>query len=418
MPLTSYLIVKDVCYPVMLSDKIFRYPKIMMLNTLSTIVVMLLVFASTHSNALIQSKKTGIEDISSSRASVLDSTFSSLIEKHKINTAGVAVIKNRRVIWHNQFGLQSEGVPANARTLFDIASLTKTVTAETILRLVAKGQLSLDESIAPYWIDPDLKEHPKIHELTPRMLLTHRSGFMNWRYFSDERKLDFIHTPGTTFGYSGEGFEYLANYAESKIGIPFEQLVESTIFEPLGMKNSSIAVHKKNLPYIAKPLDENGKFYGYYCQPWGYCAEEGSYSAAAGLVTTVADYAKFFISSMNGEGLSLAIKQDRNTMQGIQFNQSDIVCGQTPEVQCPVQLGYGLGWSMSHLQDDKLIGHRGTNWTVVSLAYYYQSSGDGLIIFFNAPNKAGIAGMVDALKLLDPDSPELPGYELRLARAN
>lgn len=389
-----------------------------MLKLTSTIVVMLLVLNSSDSNALVNSSKIDIEDISSVRASTLDQSFSDLVKKHKINTAGVAVIKNRKVIWHNQYGLQSEGVPANKETLFDIASLTKTVTAETILRLVAKGQLSLDESIAPYWVDPDLKANPQIQELTPRMLLAHKSGFINWRYFSDDKKLDFINAPGTTFGYSGEGFEYLAKYAENKIGMPFEQLVESTIFEPLGMKNSFIVVHSKNFPHIAKSMDENGKFYGYYCQPWGYCAKEGSYSAAAGLVTTVADYAKFLISSINGEGLSLALKHHRNTMQGIQFTQNEIVCDQSAEAQCPTQLGYGLGWSMSQLQDDKLIGHRGTNWATVSLAYYYQGSGDGLIIFFNAPNKAGIAGMIDALKLLDPDSPELLGYELRLARTN
>jgi hypothetical protein len=119
---------------------------------------------------------------------------------------------------------------------------------------------------------------------------------------------------------------------------------------------------------------------------------------------------------MQGEGLNPELLQDRNTMQGIQFTQGEIDCDQASEVQCPTQLGYGLGWSMSQLKDDKLIGHRGTNWSVVSLTYYYQGSGDGLVIFFNAPNKAGLAAMVDALKLLDPDSPELPGYELRLAR--
>mgnify|MGYP001171675328 CR=1 FL=1 len=71
---------------------------------------------------------------------------------------------------------------------------------------------------------------------------------------------------------------------------------------------------------------------------------------------------------------------------------------------------------MSIFDDEKLIGHRGTNWKVVSLAYYYPSSGDGLLFFFNGPNKLAIAGMIDALKLLDPDSPQILGYQLRLAR--
>jgi CubicO group peptidase (beta-lactamase class C family) len=381
-------------------------------------VFFLLSFFCLDTSAQKIFKKNDIENISSSRALMLDNSFLALVNKHKINTAAVAVIKNRKVIWENHYGQQSPGTPASENTLFNIASLTKTVTAETILRLVAQGKLSLDEPIAPYWIDPDLKGDPNIHRLTARMLLTHTSGFMNWRYFSDDRKLSFIKTPGTTFGYSGEGFEYLAKYAEKKLGTPFEQLVQSTVFDPVGMDSASISVHKKNFSRIAKPLDENGKFYGYYCHPSGFCQKEGSYSAAANLVITIADYAKLLISSMEGEGLNPKLEQDRNTMQGIQFTQSDIDCSITPDIQCPTKLGYGLGWSMSHLKEGKLIGHRGTNWSVVSIAYYYQDSGDGLVIFFNAPNKAGIAGMIDALNLLDPDSPEIPGYKLRLARTN
>lgn len=362
--------------------------------------------------------KPDIDNISESRAIVLDASFVEIVEKHKINTAGVAVIKNNKVIWSNQYGVQSEGIPASPNTLFNIASLTKTISAETILRLAAQGRLSLDESIAPYWIDNDLREHPSVKELTPRMLLTHTSGFLNWRYFSDDRKLDFVHPPGTVFGYSGEGFEYLAKYAEEKLNIPFEDLVKSTIFEPIGMKNAYLSVDEANFKHMAKPLDQNDKFYGYYCSPYGFCSEQGSYSAAANLVITVEDYAKFLISSMNGEGLNPQLKNDRNTMQGIQFNESSIDCGDALDIQCPTTLGYGLGWSMSQLQDDKLIGHRGTTWSVVSIAYYYEGSRDGLVIFFNAPNKAGIAAMIDALTLLDPDSPEIHGYKLRLARTN
>lgn len=359
-----------------------------------------------------------IDSISESRATVLDASFAEIVKKHNINTAGVAVIKNNKVIWSNQYGLQSPGTPASSNTLFNIASLTKTVTAETVLRLAAQGKLSLDESIAPYWIDPDLKGHPNVKQLTPRMLLTHTSGFLNWRYFSDNRKLSFIHPPGTTFGYSGEGFEYLAKYAEKKLDTPFDELVKSTIFEPVGMENAYLSVDEANFKDMAKPIDENGKFYGYYCSPYGFCSKQGTYSAAANLVITVEDYAKFLISSMDGEGLSPQLKEDRNTMQGIQFDESSIDCGNALNIKCPTALGYGLGWSMSELANDKLIGHRGTTWSVVSIAYYYEGSGDGLVIFFNAPNKAGIAGMIDALNLLDPDSPEIHGYKLRLARAN
>ena len=359
--------------------------------------------------------KGDIETVSSSRALALDKAFSSLMKMHKINTAGIAVIKKGEIHWQDYYGLQSPGVPASADTLFNVASITKTVTTETILRLVAEGKLSLDESISPYWVDPDLEDDPNHHKLTARLILTHTSGLPNWRFQTNDFKLKFVNEPGTKFGYSGEGFQYLMRYAEHKLGIPFESLVRSYVFDPIGMKDVSISVRKKNFQRIAKPLDEDGRFYGYYCYPQGYCREEGDYSAAGDMVITVADYAKFLIASMDDETLSPALKKERDT---IQVTSYEIDCSQSPEILCPTRLGYGLGWNVTQLENDELIGHSGSDWSTVTLAYYYQHSRDGLIIFFNAPNKAGLAGMVDALELLDPDSPKLHEYRTRVARAN
>jgi CubicO group peptidase (beta-lactamase class C family) len=356
--------------------------------------------------------------VTRNNAANIHATLAKLIQSHQINTAGIAVINQGKLVLQTQYGMQSEQIPASNETLFNAASLTKPVVAETILRLVEQGKLSLDESVAAHWIDPDLKDDPRVQQLTPRMLLSHTSGFMNWRFFSDDGKLAFINEPGETFGYSGEGYEYLAKYAENKLNQPFEKLVQETLFKTLGMKRAFLTVDPTNFAQIAKPYDENGKFYGYYCNPYGYCAEEGSFSAAANLVISVEDYAKFLIASMSGTALSDALRAKRDSLQGIQFTQEDIVCNEAETIPCPKTLGYGLGWSMSLFDNMKLIGHRGTNWKVVSLAYYYPETRDGLVIFFNAPNKLGLAAMVDALELLDPDSPEILGYRLRAARTH
>lgn len=365
-------------------------------------VVSLLLLAAVVgcANQIKRNIPSDIAEVSEQRAIELDTAFKEIVKKHKINTAGVAVIKNGELVWQNQYGWQMEDVSANEKTLFNVASLTKPFTAETILRLVEQGKLSLDESVANYWLDPDLADVPEAAELTPRMLLTHTSGFANWRYFSQDGKLAFNHAPGSTFGYSGEGFEYLAKYAENKLGKPFPELVVENVLKPLRLQNAYYTVNEAAFERIAKPFDENGKFYGYYCSPYGYCSKEGSYSAAANLVISVADYVKFLLSAMNGEGLSKALLADRNAMQGIQFSGDDIVCTDNADIPCPTELGYGLGWSMTHFADRKLIGHRGTNWKSVTLAYYYPDSKDGLVVFFNAPNKAGLKGMVDALESL------------------
>jgi CubicO group peptidase (beta-lactamase class C family) len=359
-----------------------------------------------------------VESVTNETGDQLNQALIKIVKQHHVRTAGVAVIKNGKVVWQGYYGEQSPGIPASASTLFNVGSITKTITAEIVLRLVAQGKLSLNEPMTKYWLDPDLANDANHFTLTPRMSLSHTSGFLNWRFLSKDNKLKFVNPPGTTFGYSGEGFKYLAMYVENKLDLPFESIVHSTLFGPLGMKDASIKVRRENFDRIAKPFDANGKFFGYYCYPSGYCRKEGSYSAAGDMVITVSDYTKFFISAMRGEGLDEALLKERNTITSVQVERENIDCKRAPQATCPVRLGYGLGWSIAELENDRLIGHRGSDWSVVSLAYYYEKSRDGLVIFINAPNHNGIAAMISSLELMDPDSPELHGYKMRLARFN
>lgn len=103
--------------------------------------------------------------------------LNNVLARHQINTAAVAVIKKGEVVWTHQYGQQSPGGSASAQTMFDVGSITKTVVAETVLRLAADGQLSLDESMSEYWLDPDLKDDPRHRKLAPRMALSHTTGF-------------------------------------------------------------------------------------------------------------------------------------------------------------------------------------------------------------------------------------------------
>jgi CubicO group peptidase (beta-lactamase class C family) len=373
---------------------------------------------SITSFALSGTLQKSIPVLSGSRVNIEASGLKEILSRNEINTAGIAVIKSGEIAWQGYYGQQSSKIQASADTLFNVASITKTVTAETVLKLVSEGKISLDEPMANYWIDPDLKDEPELFKLTPRMALTHTTGFPNWRFFENDGKLRFKNKPGVTFGYSGEGIQYLAKFVEKKLAQPFEEVVRNTIFNPLKVDNASISVRKNNFSRIARPLDQNKQFHGYYCHPGGYCRKESSYSAAGDMVITVEDYANFMIASMKGEYLNEILIRDRNTLQGIEVGPDDVDCSQSKDALCPTQMGYGLGWNVTQLTDETVIGHRGSDWSTVSIAYYYSGSKDGLVIFFNAPNKAGISSMVEVLQLLDPKSPEIHGYMFRRARKN
>jgi CubicO group peptidase (beta-lactamase class C family) len=126
------------------------------------------------------------------------------LKESDVPSVAVAFIKDRRLARTAVYGEQFPGVAATGKTLYNMASLTKPVTAETVLRLASAGKFSLDESMSPFWLDPDIKNDPWSKLLTPRLCLSHQTGFANWRRMTGG-VLKIRWEPGTQTGYSGEG---------------------------------------------------------------------------------------------------------------------------------------------------------------------------------------------------------------------
>lgn len=339
------------------------------------------------------------------------------LAEHRIVTAGFGVLREGELVWSHYYGDEVPGVAANASTRFNVASITKTVVAEAALRLVAAGELDLDESLARYWVDPDLVADPRREQLTARSVLNHTTGFPNWRFFRTDRKLVFEHDPGTHYGYSGEGFEYLARAIEKKLGEPFPSVMQQTVFMPIGMHDTVFAVHREGLVRVARPVDDEGVFPGYYCRPGGWCRAEGEYSAADDMLVTVPDYARFLAAVRRGTGYDTALARERDRVQTDRGAERLVDCEADPDVECPAAQGYGLGFEVADFGDYTVIGHGGSDWSEQSLAYMYQPSGDGLIVFLNAPNRRALGAMPRVLALLDRASPFASRYRGWLAQA-
>jgi CubicO group peptidase (beta-lactamase class C family) len=142
--------------------------------------------------------------------------------------------------------------------IFQLASVSKTVTAVATMLLIQEGKLALDSLALKYL--PDFP-YPNV---SIRQLLTHRSGLANYMYFTDSfwhdtakymDQEDFYQfmkrskptpylNPGVSFSYCNTNYAFLA-YMISKIsGMPFHQFVEERIFKPAGMRNSFYLGHK------------------------------------------------------------------------------------------------------------------------------------------------------------------------------
>jgi CubicO group peptidase (beta-lactamase class C family) len=163
-----------------------------------------------------------------------------LLKENKIPALGLGIIRDGKLKHVKVFGELRKGQPAPVNTVFNVASLTKPIVALLALKLVSSGKWSLDEPLDKYWIDPDLKDDPRHKKLTTRLVLTHQTGFPNWRWLTKSKKLEFVNEPGTKYQYSGEGFEYLRKALEQKFKRPIEELANDLIFKPLQMRDTRL----------------------------------------------------------------------------------------------------------------------------------------------------------------------------------
>ncbi len=145
---------------------------------------------------------------------------------------------------------------------FQLASLSKTFTAVSILKLQETGRISFEDTIQKFY--PDFP----YHGITIRQLLSHRSGLPNYQYaFDDSMKVNFYkrekpyptnatimhwfatvkptpqryNIPGRSFSYSNTNYMVLASIIEKLTGQDYETFVRKTIFEPLGMRHTYVA---------------------------------------------------------------------------------------------------------------------------------------------------------------------------------
>lgn len=290
-----------------------------------------------------------------------DNGIEQLLKDNNIPTLGLGVIEDGKLTKINVYGTQDGKTSASYNSLFNVASLTKPVTAMTVLRLVSLGKWNLDEPLDNYWIDPDIAKESCHKKLTTRLILSHQTGFPNWRWMNKNNKLNFEFEPGTKYQYSGEGFEYLRKAIENKFGKSLEELAKEYVFQPLEMNDSSyIWNEKKDTDRIVIGYDNNGK-------PYDIVKNKTS-NAADDLTTTVEDYGKFLVAVMNNELLSSSVFEVMKTKQ----------------VKTKKNKYFGLGWVIYDLGNEEIaLAHDGSDKGVNTIFFLLPKTKKGLIIFTN-----------------------------------
>ncbi|WP_126651718.1 serine hydrolase [Chryseobacterium aureum] len=290
-----------------------------------------------------------------------DQSMQSWLNENNIPALGLGIIEGGKLQQVKVFGETKKGFSAPRNACFNVASLTKPVTAMVALHLVSLGKWKLDEPLDAYWTDPDLISDPRHKKLTTRMILSHQTGFPNWRWMNADKKLNFQFDPGTKYQYSGEGFEYLRKALEKKFGKSLDQLAKELIFQPLRMKDTN---------YIWDQNTDESRFVtGYNDKKEAYPIEKNTApNAADDLHTTIEDYGNFMVSVMKGKNLKSEVFREMIRKQ----------------VKVKENKYFGLGFEIYDLGNDKYaLSHGGADKGTRCIAIILPDSGKGIIIFTN-----------------------------------
>ncbi|WP_276876735.1 serine hydrolase [Chryseobacterium joostei] len=290
-----------------------------------------------------------------------DQEIENWLKENKIPTLGLGIIDGGELKQVKVFGEIKKNVSAPYNTYFNVASLTKPVTAMVALRLISLGKWKLDESIDTYWTDPDIINDLRHKKLTTRLILSHQTGFPNWRWMNADKKLNFQFDPGTKYQYSGEGFEYLRKALEKKFKKPLEQLAQELIFQPMRMNDTQ---------YIWDQNTDESRFaIGYNEKGDPYPTEKNkTANAADDLHTTIEDYGNFMVNVMKGKDLNPEVFQEMIKKQS----------------KIKEDVYFGLGLSVYDLGNgDYALSHGGADKGTRCIAFVLPKTGKGILIFTN-----------------------------------
>ena len=348
-------------------------------------------------------------------AAEIDATMTRLMKAAEVTGAGIAILNHGKVAFVKAYGLRDKekNLPLTVDSIMSGASISKVAFAYLAMEMVDDGVLDLDKPVQRYLPKPlpeypkyaDLANDPRYKRITARMLLGHTSGFANWRWMEDDRKLKIHFEPGSRYAYSGEGIDLLLLVVETITKKPLDQLMQERVFQPLGMTRSSMIWQERFEGDFANGYDEYGRSVG--AHRWKNA------DAAGSMQTTISDQARFLQAVMEGRLLKSKTREQivSPQVQIVSKHQFPTLSDETTEENNSIRLSYGLAWGLYWTPYGEAFFKEGHDdgWRNYAVAFDKQKS--GLVILTNSGNGEGIFKDVLETLLKDTFTPiEWEGY--------
>jgi CubicO group peptidase (beta-lactamase class C family) len=252
--------------------------------------------------------------------------------------------------------------PVDEKTLFHLASVTKTFTATALMRLVAEGKVELTAPVRRYVPELELIDEEAAERITVLNLLNHTAG-LDWNlidtsdadgslagFVAKMASLPMIAAPGARASYSQAGYNLAGRIVENVTGLPFEKAVAALLLEPLELSNTffdldDVIVRKFAVGYNR---GEDGTLRP--AVPWkANPAGERGNNPGGGVVSSTSDllrWAKFHLGTGDGVLPAEALHGMRN--QTVELRASTLGDG------------FGICWFLREVDAVQLIGHGGS----------------------------------------------------------
>ncbi|MEL7118309.1 MAG: serine hydrolase domain-containing protein [Bacteroidota bacterium] len=321
-------------------------------------------------------------------------------EMNRLNIPGmsIAFINDGKVVHHKTFGyanLQDE-IPVTEKTIFEGASISKPIFAYFVMKYVEEGKLDLDTPLYTYLPYPDIAHDGRYKQITARMVLSHRTGFPNWRSDLPDDKLILKFDPGTDYFYSGEGYQYLAMVLKHIDQTNWEGLEESfqkKVARPFGMKHTVFIQDDYSKANKAEPYDEDGE----WVSPEKDVDSIFRYQfrAPASIHSEALDFSMWLLAMSEKKGL----KQES-------YDELFKVHSYVDEFNS-IKIDYTLGFFKPRLPMTNIYMHGGNNYGFTSYMAIDPDKGWGFVLFTNSEYGEQLGGELSFYLLAGPDLTKL-----------
>lgn len=278
-------------------------------------------------------------DFTKKQATLVDDFIKKHMTFFDIPGASLAIIKKGKVIYSQVYGVSNvqSGMPVTEKTLFEAGSVTKSVFAFVVMRLVERNILKLDQPLYELLPFGAVSHDERYRIITARHVLCHQSGLPNWAQRDRTGHFNLLFTPGTKFGYSGEGYEYLKRVIEHITGKNISQILNEELLIPLNLTgfyfkgneyikkyaaHGHIDLKPSNIRFIEKPM------------------------MAFSLFTEAKSFSNFMLALRNKKGLKSATYDEMLSIQSTRNDGVDWGLGFELE-KTPLGLSYGHSGSTS-----------------------------------------------------------------------